>query len=65
MLSASFGQERARAGSPPDSRTSVKKAQRRAASEVHCTDVCAGPSFLTLTDTWQNRQSTDTRPEFR
>ena len=65
MLSASFGQERARAGSPPDSRTSVKNAQRCDASEFHCTDVCAGPSFLTPTETWQNRQSTDTSPEFR
>ena len=65
MLSASFGQERARAGSPPDSRTSVKYAQRWVASEFHWTDVCAGPSFLTLTDTWQNRQSTETRPELR
>ena len=65
MLSASFGQDRVRAESPPASRTSVKYAQRLEASEFHCTAVCPGPSFLTLTDTWQNRQSTDTRPEVR
>ena len=63
MLSASFGQLRVRAESPPASRTSAKYAQRWDASEFHCTAVCPGPSFLTPTDTWQNRQSTDTRPE--
>ena len=65
MLSASFGQDRVRADSPPDSRTSAKYAQRWDASEFHCTDVCAGPSFLTPTDTWQNRQSTETSPDVR
>ena len=65
MLSASFGQLRVRAESPPASRTSAKYAQRLEASEFHCTAVCPGPSFLTLTDTWQNRQSTDTRPDVR
>ena len=65
MLSASFGQDRVRAGSPPDSRTSAKYAHRCVASEFHCTEVCAGPSFLTSTETWQNRQSTDTSPEVR
>ena len=65
MLSASFGHDRARAGSPPDWRISVKYAQRCDAWEFHCTDVCSGASFLTSTDTWQNRQSTDTSPEVR
>ena len=51
MLSASLGHDLVRAGSPPDSRTSVKNAQRWVASEFHCTDVYAGPSFFTLTDT--------------
>ena len=41
----------------------MKYAQRCDASEFHCTDVWAGPSFLTPTDTWQNRQSTETSPD--
>lgn len=65
MLSTSRGHDLARAGSPPDSRISVKYAQRRVASVLHCTDVWAGPSFFTSTETWQNRQSTDTSPDVR
>ena len=43
----------------------MKYAQRVDASVFHCTDVCAGPSFFTSTDTWQNRQSTGTNPDVR
>ena len=63
MLSASLGHARARAGSPPDSRTSAKYAQRSSGLGIPLHRRMAGPSFLTLTETWQNRQSTETRPE--
>ena len=49
MLSLNFGQDRVRAVSPPDSRTSAKCAQRCDASVFHCTAVCPGPSRLTVT----------------
>ncbi|SUA04343.1 Uncharacterised protein [Mycolicibacterium fortuitum] len=65
MLSVSRGQDRARAGSPPVARISEKVAHRRTASEDHCTEVCSALSFFTWTATWQNRQSTDTKPEVR
>ena len=43
----------------------AKWAQRCVASLLHCTEVWAGPSFFTLTATWQNRQSTEASPELR
>ena len=65
MLSTSLGHDFARADSPPDCLTSVKYAQRCVASVFHCTEVYSGPSFFTWTATWQNRQSTETRPDIR
>ena len=65
MLSLNRGHERARLLSPPPVRISAKNAHRWEASEFHCTAVYSGPSFLTLTVAWQNRQSTGVRPECR
>ncbi len=65
MLSASFGHARVRAGFPPDSRISEKNAQRCDAWVFHWTAVWPGPSLLTETVTWQNRQSTGCSPPVR
>jgi hypothetical protein len=65
MLSESLGQDLLRLLSPPSALTSANVAQRWVASELHCTAVCPAPSFFTATVTWQNRQSTGVRPEFR
>ena len=50
---------------PPSARISAKYAQRCEAVEFHCTAVYSGPSFLTATVAWQNRQSTGVSPEVR
>lgn len=65
MLSVSLGHDLLRLLSPPLARTSANVAQRSVAAEDHCTAVCPAPSFLTATVTWQNRQSTGTRPAVR
>jgi hypothetical protein len=65
MLSDSRGHDLLRLLSPPVERISANVAQRCDASEFHCTAVYSGPSFLTVTVAWQNRQSTGVSPAVR